>query len=441
MVVKTRNKNNGEPVTEQGATHRARPQLCEDGRGADAPLVHLPQSSAAFVEVLDDKTGEIQRFSASGKRREYVQISDEKTAISDARARRFALQTQARKLLQDRLNPRGSGWRVVDCYRKRIADHVAVLKSPLYKRASFGNLKICGSVWTCPVCAAKVAERRKAEIEAATATHKAAGGGLYMLTLTFAHGREDQIAVLVERLRSGLVWFRKHRQYKKLLQYVDFVGLVRALEVKFSERNGWHPHIHELWFVRRPLSRAALRVLKSALFDLWHSACAAAGLGLPNRRHGVDIVAADSVADYVAKFDRLPRWGVAAELTRAHSKRSLGSESFTPFDLLALSEVSERAASLFIAFAEAFFGSRQLFWSPGLKAAFGIDDFSDDELAQAQDEAAQLITRIPAIEWRALLALPFDARCLVLSAAESGGHDAVRLFISGVLSPRVCATG
>lgn len=81
----------GEPVTEQGATHRARPQLCEDGRGAAAPLVHLPQSSAAFLEVLDEKTGEIQRFSVSAKRREYVQFFDEKTAISDARARRFAL--------------------------------------------------------------------------------------------------------------------------------------------------------------------------------------------------------------------------------------------------------------------------------------------------------------------------------------------------------------
>ena len=63
-------------------------------------------------------------------------------------------------------------------------------------------------------------------------------------------------------------------------------------------------------------------------------ACFKAGLALPNRKYGVDIVRAYSPAEYLQKIGREQKWGAGAELTRSHVKRSRNRKGMTPFDLL-----------------------------------------------------------------------------------------------------------
>lgn len=437
-VARSRNRSEGGA---QGDTPGARQREDEapvapsrQGRkqAAQRPLVILPESSAAFREVIDENTGEIQRFRLDARRREYVQEKDQDTARSEARNGRYSLQREARKLLIDGQTPRGGAWRVVDCFRRRVGEDVAVLYSPKIKRAHYGNLRICGSVWTCPVCAAKVGEHRKAEVVAACDLHKEAGGGLYMVTLTFAHKREDDVVELVKRLRAALTWLRKQRRYKKLVQYFEFVGLIRALEVTHGEANGWHPHVHELWLLKSPLPRAALRLLQSSLFELWREACNIAGLGLPNRKAGVTVIEAESAQEYITKFGREPKWGAASELTKAHVKRGR-AKGRTPFDLLrASADGDKRAGSLFVDFAGAFFGSRQLFWSPGLKAAFGVAELSDEELAAMEEEEARVLCKITAQQWRRVLSQPYELRGTLLDLAERGGEEAVSRLLDGL---------
>ena len=70
------------------------------------------------------------------------------------RVERFALQSVARDILPDS--------RTAKCLRIRAHDKdVQVWKSKNHKTASYGGLQTCGSVWTCPVCGAKVVERRR----------------------------------------------------------------------------------------------------------------------------------------------------------------------------------------------------------------------------------------------------------------------------------------
>lgn len=440
MVKRTRTPHKGEP----GAGRCPRPQRSEDGAPASArgplaeaaerPLVHITKSSAALREVLDPETGEIQWFRVDERRREYVRESEPKAARNEARRGRYALQTESARLLGPSETPRGSKWRVGGCARRRVSEDVVVLHSPALNRAHFGNLMICGSVWTCPVCAAKVGERRKAEVVAATDLHVAAGGGIYMVTLTFRHTREDNVGDLVKRLRHALVRLREQRVYKRLRRVVDYVGLIRALEVTHSEANGWHPHVHELWLTSRTLTRGELRLFQQMLFAMWRDACGEAGLGTPNRKNGVTIIAAESAQAYVTKFGREPTWGAASELTKAHSKRGRG-KGRTPFDLLRLSrEGDELAGARFVEFASAFYGARQLFWSPGLKAAFGLQELSDEEIARLEEEDAEVLVRITKEQWRDLLRRPAESRALVLELAENGGAEAVERFIAGARS-------
>ena len=50
------------------------------------------------------------------------------------------------------------------CKHSLTGSEVAVLLSTEHGKAFFDGLQTCGNVWTCPVCAAKVQERRRLEI-------------------------------------------------------------------------------------------------------------------------------------------------------------------------------------------------------------------------------------------------------------------------------------
>lgn len=425
----------GEGQSEAAPPARALASACAAGAraGGAAALGNLPKSIGQIREVIDEKTGEIQRFRLDPKRREYVLVVDEAAAVNEARSGRFMLQKVSRNVLKGSKTPRGMDWRVVGCTHRRVAAEVAVLKNKATKRARFGGLRICGSVWTCPVCAAKISEHRRGEIHAATDVHTEAGGGIYMLTLTFSHKRADEVAQLVKALKRALKLLRDHRTYKQCKQYIDYVGLIRALEVTYGDANGWHPHVHELWFTAKKLSRAQQRLVQKEIFEAWRVACVSAGLGEPNRKQGVTFIEAESAQEYVVKFGREPKWGVGSELAKSHTKKGRMA-SLTPFDLLRLAgEGDARAGALFETFAHAFYGSRQLFWSRGLKKAFGIDEVSDEEAAELDDGEAELVARLSAHDWRAVLRQPYESRGLLLQLAENGGVGAVREYVDGLV--------
>jgi len=395
----------------------------------------IPTRSSSVSRVLvDEKTGEIQRFSYDERRREYVAEFDP----AEARQQRYMLQRVARGLLSGRRTPLGSEWRVCGCCRADLeTSGVAVLYAPNTGRAHYGNLLICGSVWVCPVCSAKISERRKVEIVAASDLHRIGGGGLYMVTMTWAHTRHDDVVQLVKRSRAALVNLRKPRAYLDMRRDLDYVGMIRAFEVTHGDSAGWHPHFHELWLLKRPLTDRQLRTWKSSLFEQWHAQCARAGLGLPNRKAGIDIRIAESGGEYVAKFGRVQSWGVGSELTKAHTKQGRG-KSRTPWDLLRMvGEGHTRFGPLFCQYADAFFGARQVFWSPGLKAAMGVEELTDEELAVREDEPAQLVCMVSPEDWRRVLEQPYEARSMVLTVAESGGRPAVEAFLAGLAKSKV----
>ena len=82
-----------------------------------------------------------------------------------------------------------------------------VWKSKKHKTASYGGLQTCGSVWVCPVCGAKVVERRRGEIQQAMAQHRACGGEVHLLTLTAPHTRFDVLEELQAKLGKALNGF------------------------------------------------------------------------------------------------------------------------------------------------------------------------------------------------------------------------------------------
>jgi hypothetical protein len=245
---------------------RASAATADDAQAAAAgvaaqPLGNNTESQAAFSEVRDEETGEIQRLRYVSRRGENVLETYSDFGVINARAARFSAQSSAARLLHDERTPRGTQWRVTGCSRRKIAAEVAILYSHSIKKAHFGGLMICGSVWTCPPCAAKVSERRKNEVVAATDLHKSQGGGLYLVTLTCSHKRHDKLDEWLKKFSAAKVKMRQWRAYKDIKLDVGYVGDVRAMEVTFGDANGWHPHEHGLWLTEKRLSVRKLEAM------------------------------------------------------------------------------------------------------------------------------------------------------------------------------------
>ena len=231
----------------------------------------------------------------------------------ESRVQRFALQSMARAILPES--------RTAKCLRIRAHDcDVQVWKSREHGTASYGGLQTCGSVWTCPVCAAKIAERRRVELLDAMELHKAQGGAVYLLTLTTPHQRGDVLAELLDQQGKALQSFLRDRKVKEVFKEMGHIGQVRALEVthgrKAARNNGWHPHFHILQFCQVNGSEADRKDWTARLYMRWAAYCQKAGLGMPSYAHGIKLDDGTKASDYVTK------WGLEDEMTKGHTKKA-----------------------------------------------------------------------------------------------------------------------
>jgi hypothetical protein len=381
---------------------------CDDQKGADLAPLGTTAKYAAISQSINPETGEI--------------IQTEKPfSPMDSRVQRFALQSIARKFLPK--------FRTASCMRWRQKDkHVEVWQSKEFKTASYGGLQTCGSVWACPVCAAKIAERRRSEIISAMTLHKAAGGSVTLLTLTAPHSRTDKLSDLLQNQSKALRYFWADRSSREIFKQMGIIGQIRALEVthgrKSASNNGWHPHYHILQFggLKGAFTPFQLYEWADSLYVRWASCCVRAGLGEPSRLHGLKLDDGSKASAYVAK------WGLEDEMTKGHTKKSAQGE--TPFDFLRshLADSSDKQAGiLFKEFAESFKGKRQLHWSHGLKKHFKIGESTDEELSLQLDDCAELLGRITPEQWRAVLKA--DLRGELLLVAAAGGWSAVILLL------------
>lgn len=341
------------------------------------------------------------------------------------RTRRFARQSAARRLLP--------GERVAKCLRQPVPLRTAVdvFHHAQYQSASFGGLQVCGSPWSCPVCAQKIGERRREELERAIANHQAAGGTVVLATLTIAHTIADDLAVLLDAFLAAVRQWQSGGSWSRLRARHGLLGMVRSLEVTWGMDNGWHPHVHLLlFFDKRARADNWIVALEDELFRRWERVATRGGMRM-DREHGLRLQETfGAVEDYLAKWGREPSrrpWGPGAELARAHTKEAR-NDRFMPFDLLdEVLETGELAGSgaRFCEYVACFKGKSQLRWTPGLRALLLPDEIErdDDALARATEEDAVLLGMIELEDWRRVLRV--EARAAILNAAASGEWDQV----------------
>ncbi|MEG1124817.1 MAG: protein rep [Citrobacter sp.] len=324
-----------------------------------------------------------------------------------------------------------------------MAGTVGVHASREHGSAFYSGVMNCGSVWACPVCAAKVQERRREEVAKAVAWADAQGLQAVMVTLTFPHYAWQQLAELLEQQKTALKYLREGSPWIRFKKATGYQGLIRSLELTHGQ-NGWHPHTHELWFVD---AGTDADTMKQTVLERWKTSCARAGLlDLDNayqvaafEEHAVDVKGWCTASDYLAKQDDSRHWGVDAEIAKASTKagRAKGKH---PFALLTLFQGGDwQAGHRYLDYAAAMKGKRQLFWSAGLKAKVGVIEQSDEEVAEEQRDDADLLGHLEIEEWR--LIRQAGLRAKVLDLAESnGGWVAIQHLLRALLKEALSKT-
>lgn len=344
-------------------------------------------------------------------------------------AERFYLQACARNLLPDHR---------VNCCLRRIVPtkrSVELWRNSHTRRAHYRNLATCSCIWICPVCAAKISEHRRKEINQAVTQSKYVGLSPILVTYTMRHNCKDLLSTSLLDLMSAYAAQTSGGGWVDIKQRHQINSYIRTIEMTHGY-NGWHPHLHVLMFVDTDLSK-----LSDELSQRWLQILKTIG------RNGLNGIACDvrvsndAIADYIAKWGHQPideqatkdkYWTMEHELSKATSKKAQGTHR-NPFQILYDSGTGDkRSAALFREYAETTKGKRQLEWSrtPNLKRAYGIVDYTDEEIMDKHDQEAVLLARLTIDQWHAVIRNA--GVCTLLQIAGSGSLTELQTFLMDI---------
>lgn len=333
--------------------------------------------------------------------------------------------------------------RLRHCGRHHTGNGVGVRSSE--HGSGFSGLQQCGSVWACPVCAAKVAARRSLELGCGLLSWERMGGRLLMGTLTLRHHLGHRLADEWDALADAWKSILKSRVWKKWLQRLGVPGNVRVVEVTRGPEHGWHAHLHFVLLISGTAAEDQELVdgFTSWLLDKWARALEKRGfpgaLAVGQEVHLVDgITAAGAVGEYLNKATPYASAeALGRELFGSWTKGARGVWSTVPawriaetfkatgeVDLLDLWHEYERASK----------GRRQVTWSRGLRDLLEVGTEQSDEQIAAEEVGTVDLLRLDRHAWSLVLAQDWPTS-RILDVLDRKGLPGLRAFLdaNGIL--------
>ena len=177
-------------------------------RGQNGPLGIYPKSVDKLHPELASKANETRRLEA--RRQLYADLKSAALILRDAVPHKVHA--------------------VAKCRWTKIAGHVSLHLMDVgngQRRAAFKGIKVCGNIWGCPVCAARISQRRRGEMNTLLAWGREKSLIPVMLTLTARHGREDRLADLLDGMKRAKQRVRQRQEWKR----IPIEGTVTATEM------------------------------------------------------------------------------------------------------------------------------------------------------------------------------------------------------------------
>ena len=156
---------------------------------------------------------------------------------------------------------------------------------PIYNhdgRWSPGSLASCDNALLCDFCSSRYwavsSDRFRVQFE----DWVEGGGRLLHLRLSVPHAMGDKLADLMVALRDGFKGLRHSDEWKAS----GIVDWVRVMHIRWSPKNGWHPHFHVTAFVR-PGFEADWSARFDQLQAAWRDQLYRQGFSRASKRHGL----------------------------------------------------------------------------------------------------------------------------------------------------------
>lgn len=287
---------------------------------------------------------------------------------------RGALKAQAAKLLFSDPDFVKTAGRVYQCGWGTFGDSVKLTRNQATGKGSFSGVKRCKSGWYCAECSARICALRANEVNDLLLWAFHNRYAVLMMTLTAAHTIHDRLDGQVGKMKRAKDRLRGRRDWRKIMD-PHMVGAVVATETTHGA-NGWHTHFHVLIVMRLPMADALAAAERMRAG--WIAALE--GVGLSGNDAAFQVQGAEAACAYVTKF------GAGEELALSTQKKGRKGGR-TPFQLLADSRDGDaQASALWLEYARAFKGVRQLVWTKGLKAACGVADKADELAGESASE-------------------------------------------------------
>jgi hypothetical protein len=278
--------------------------------------------------------------------------------------------------------------RTATCGLKALGSNVTLTRNLTKKGnlcAGVIGVETCGSMWSCPVCSAKISYQRRNEVIRALQAWKAMSPThqVVFMTMTFRHNSTqslqflwDTLADAWRRMLQGRAWLRIRSRY-------GIRSFIRALEITHGA-NGWHVHLHVAMFLDTSVS---VDSLQDEIYARWsyiladYGMTALPGIGVDVRRTYDD----SGLGQYLTKL--------AQELTSSPLKD--GRASRTPFAILndlATKKTTDYDTdiNLWVEYMTVSKGRQFIAWGKGLRAYLGVDEITDEEASLLAPDVIEL---------------------------------------------------
>lgn len=401
-------------------------------------MLLINSKSAAKFELINIQSGDGLRLNVN-QHSPFVNSDVEKFFIQ-TRNLSFYRQNKARKILITSKTKNNKNWSVCYCLRARAnlkfchdwniqrkMQEVHIRLNNSRQRAYYGGLLRCGSVWVCPVCQGKIMYVRSQQVQ--SAINKALDINLdcFMFTYTFRHNKNQKLKDTLDNFMNALRSFKASRNYKAIMQSIGCKGSIRSLEVTFSQKNGFHPHTHELIFTKYNYSEINnMYSFINNLRTLWIHYCEKNNLLAPNFKRSINV-------SYQQNKEKIGRYLAKCNVSKKTSLniKSNPSQSLSPFNFLDLSKSNDdEYAALYREYAIAIQGKSQLYHSRGLKQMLDIEDITDKDIVDKDLKNSQQVFVFSGSLWKRIIDNKEDIRGQILNHYELGGSDAVQDFLT-----------
>lgn len=321
----------------------------------------------------------------------FIHKACERDKTEKGRVKAYRLRTQSGNILGGRISkcgkiPHNKGSKYIDVVKK---------ENSMY----YTGLTTCCNVWACPVCSLKISQHRAEKLTNFLQTIQHTNQyKIGFLTLTIRHNLGETCQENKDALLKAYRKITKSRYFVKLLKLFNVTGFVRALEIKYSIKTGWHPHFHIL-IIQKTQSDQDTINFSNEFTDLWVNE-----LREKAEKSGqkyIPVLNYQGISEYVTKFQ------AADEICRQPTKtQKKDFYSFNIFDMLLYIENNmydkncTNQINLFKIkikeFYQAFKGAKQLTYSRSLLILFAdlICEKTDIEIGTEKQENEEIILSI-----------------------------------------------